>query len=142
MHTYAYNFVDPQREKVNLMEFKNYFLCHKAYVVKNLQNEILGSFYIKPNFPGRCSHICNAGFIVRKDVRGNGIGKFMGSQMLILAKQLGFEAVMYNLVFETNIASIKIWDSLGFKRIGIIPNAAYLSNGKCVNAIQFYYNLK
>lgn len=26
---------------------------------------VAGCFYVKPNFPGRCSHVCNGGFIVR-----------------------------------------------------------------------------
>lgn len=44
-------------------EFRGYFLSHAAFVVKSLDaqdadgdnNAVLGCFYIKPNFPGRCS---------------------------------------------------------------------------------------
>ncbi len=32
--------------------------------------EVLGTFYLKPNFLVRCSHICNAGFIVQPALRG------------------------------------------------------------------------
>ena len=39
---------------------------------------VVGSFYVKPNYPDRCSHICNGGFLVSQNYRGNGIGKFLG----------------------------------------------------------------
>ena len=26
-------------------------------------------FYVKPNFPGRCAHVCNGGFITKKNFR-------------------------------------------------------------------------
>ena len=33
---------------------------------------------------------------------------------------------MFNLVYETNVASCRIWDALGFKRIGRVPNCGNL----------------
>ena len=59
----------PQKSLLSLTEFKNYFLSGDVFVVvkggkeqsrefsANLQENILGTFYIKPNFPGRCSHV-------------------------------------------------------------------------------------
>ena len=35
-----------------------------------LEVEVLGAFYLKPNFLVRCSHICNAGFIVQPVLGG------------------------------------------------------------------------
>ena len=34
----------------------------------------LGSFYIKPNYPGRSSHVCNGGFLVTEAARNKGVG--------------------------------------------------------------------
>ena len=62
----------------------------------------MGCFYVKPNFPGRCGHVCNGGFIVRKEVRGNGIGQMMGRSFLPLARDLGYSASFFNLVFVSN----------------------------------------
>lgn len=44
---------------------------------------------------------------------------------------------MFNLVYESNVASCRIWDALGFKRIGKIPGGGrLLSNpGQYVDAI-------
>ncbi|KAK3168129.1 hypothetical protein OEA41_004575 [Lepraria neglecta] len=34
----------------------------------------LGSFYVKPNYPGRSSHVCNGGFLVTEAARNRGWG--------------------------------------------------------------------
>lgn len=48
----------------------------------------LGSFYIKPNYPGRSSHVCNAGFLVTQAKRNCGVGKIMGKAYLEWAPRL------------------------------------------------------
>lgn len=132
----------PQEQKLSEAEFAAYWLAKDAFVVRESNTkEILGAFYLKPNFPGRCNHICNAGFIVQPQQRGKGIGKFMGEKMLEIAAWRGYAAVMFNLVFETNIPSLKLWQSLGFETIGRIPSAAHLKNGKIVDALMLYCQL-
>lgn len=48
----------------------------------------LGSFYVKPNYPGRSSHVCNGGFVVTPAARNKGVGKSMGQCYLDWAPQL------------------------------------------------------
>jgi GNAT superfamily N-acetyltransferase len=48
----------------------------------------LGSFYIKPNYPGRSSHICNGGFLVTDGARNRGVGRLMGETYLEWAPKL------------------------------------------------------
>lgn len=64
----------------------------------------LGTFYIKPNYPGkffvlgslntelmvigRCSHVCNAGFLTCTAARGQGAGTVMGRTYLDYAPKL------------------------------------------------------
>ena len=48
----------------------------------------LGSFYVKPNYPGRSSHVCNGGFLVTISARNKGVGKSMGQCYLDWAPQL------------------------------------------------------
>jgi L-amino acid N-acyltransferase YncA len=138
----------PQKEPLTNLEFDAYWLVGDAFVIKavnrnnqSLSPEILGAFYIKPNFAGRCNHICNAGFIVQPQMRGLGIGRFMGETMLLIAKSLGYQAVMFNLVFETNIPSIRLWQSLGFQTIGRIPAAVELEDSLYVDALVMYRQL-
>lgn len=44
----------------------------------NWEKQCLGSFYIKPNYPGRSSHVCNGGFLVTDGARNRGVGRLMG----------------------------------------------------------------
>jgi L-amino acid N-acyltransferase YncA len=139
----------PQDQPLSRPDFQAYWMKGDAFVVRQVQGgngdstvpKIVGAFYLKPNFPGRCSHICNAGFIVPPEVRGQGVGRFMGEAMLALARDRGYRAVMYNLIFETNAPSLKLWASLGFQEIGRIPNAAHLPDGRYVDVIMLHYAL-
>jgi GNAT superfamily N-acetyltransferase len=100
--------------------------------------QCLGSFYIKPNYPGRSSHVCNGGFLVSDVARNRGVGRLMGEGYLEWAPLLGFTYSVFNLVYETNIASARIWDALGFKRIGRVPGCGNLkSSDHMVDAIIF-----
>ncbi|OLN96079.1 Protein SPT10 [Colletotrichum chlorophyti] len=99
--------------------------------------ECLGSFYIKPNYPGRSSHVCNAGFLVTDASRNRGVGRLMGECYIDWAPKLGYTYSVFNLVYETNVASCRIWDALGFKRIGRVKGCGNLKSypGQLVDAI-------
>ncbi|KAA6408904.1 MAG: histone acetyltransferase Spt10 [Lasallia pustulata] len=86
----------------------------------------LGSFYVKPNYPGRSSHVCNGGFLVTDAARNRGVGRLMGEGYLEWAPKLGYTYSVFNLVYETNLASCRIWDALGFKRIGRVKGCGAL----------------
>jgi L-amino acid N-acyltransferase YncA len=142
----------PQSAPLSPADFAAYWLKGDAFVVRRRNRgamvssqtqipQILGAFYIKPNFPGRCGHICNAGFIVAPEVRGQGMGRWMGRAMLALARDRGYRAVMYNLVFETNVASLQLWASMGFQELGRVPAAALLPDGRYVDAVMLYRSL-
>jgi hypothetical protein len=55
---------------------------------KDWDKECLGSFYIKPNYPGRSSHVCNGGFLVTDGARNRGVGRLMGERYLEWAPKL------------------------------------------------------
>lgn len=55
---------------------------------KDWEKECLGSFYIKPNYPGRSSHVCNGGFLVTDGARNRGVGRLMGENYLQWAPKL------------------------------------------------------
>lgn len=48
----------------------------------------LGSFNIRPNYPGRSSHICNGMFLVTDAARNRGVGRLMGEGYLEWAPKL------------------------------------------------------
>jgi hypothetical protein len=44
------------------------------------------------------------------------------------APKLGYTYSVFNLVYETNVASLRIWDALGFKRIGRVKGCGNLKS--------------
>mmetsp|Transcript_3791 Transcript_3791/g.8372 ORF Transcript_3791/g.8372 Transcript_3791/m.8372 type:complete len:315 (+) Transcript_3791:86-1030(+) len=137
-------------------DWRDYFLSHTAFVVRALDNgmdsakrnsssqgEILGCFYIKPNFPGRCSHVCNGGFITAPRFRGLGIGRLMGKVFLRAARDLGYKSSYFDLVFSSNVGSVKLWESLGFMRVATLENAARLEGLEYLDtAFGYRYDLE
>lgn len=147
----------PFDQKFSYEEFTTYLFEHfAAILVEGEYNsewdnqtqefwseKFLGYFYVKPNYVGRSSHVCNGGFAVNHRRRGLGLGKEMGQKYLQYAPRLGYVYSVFNLVYETNVASWKIWDSLGFERTGYVKNAAALKNqNKLVGAIVFGKDLQ
>ncbi|GAA5922300.1 Spt10p [Sporobolomyces koalae] len=163
----------PQQEKLSLDEFYAYFFAADCFVAirdeppanltndgldrakdcsidtilagRELKDAVLGMYYVKPNYPGRSSHNCNAGFVVPTHHRGLRIGATLGRSYLHYAPLLGYRGSVFNLVYVSNVASVKIWDALGFKRAGLIPKAGLLKNQagdgeEYVDAIVFHYD--
>ena len=128
-------------------DFASYFLSHAAFAVKcrdkDAANEdLLGCFYIKPNFPGRCGHICNGGFITNPKYRRQGLASFMAHAYIGLARELGYKASYFNLVFVTNVASVQLWRKMGFDELAVVPKCGRLKgHDELVDAIAFYKEL-
>ncbi|KAI9459963.1 hypothetical protein HD554DRAFT_1599688 [Boletus coccyginus] len=87
---------------------------------------VVGFYYVKPNYPGRSSHICNAGFLVPPSHRAGGYGRVLARSYLYYAPRLGYEVSVFNLVYVNNVASVKLWERLGFVKAGLIPRAGRL----------------
>jgi len=92
----------------------------KTFVAK-IGDEIVGVYLIKPNQVDRGSHIANASYIVDENKRGFGIGKSLALHSISTAKELGYKAMQFNFVVSTNKAAVNLWQSVGFKIIGTIP---------------------
>lgn len=108
---------------LSLEEFDDYWLAHKSLVaVARLEGQLAGSYYLKPNFAGRAAHIANAGYFVVPELRGRGIGEAIVRHSFDEATRLGFDALQFNLVFESNPAR-RLYERLGFEEVGRIPEA-------------------
>jgi GNAT superfamily N-acetyltransferase len=83
---------------------------------------LIGGYYIRPNYAGRAAHIANAGYFVLAAYRETGVGRALVEHSLHEARRLGFDAMQYNLVFESNPAR-SMYTRLGFRQIGRIPHA-------------------
>ena len=116
--SYVFSNDIPKTEIYNIW-MKNTQRVYVAVVDEKIQ----GTYYIKPNQPGRGAHVCNAGYIVSSEARGKGIGKLMCLHSIIESKKLGYSAMQYNLVVSTNVGAIKVWKDFGFEIVGTLPNA-------------------
>jgi GNAT superfamily N-acetyltransferase len=84
--------------------------------------DLLGAYYLKPNFAARAAHIANAGYVVAEVARGRGVGRALVEDSVWRAPLMGFDAVQFNLVFASNPAR-SLYTELGWKEIGRIPEA-------------------
>jgi GNAT superfamily N-acetyltransferase len=91
-------------------------------VVAVLDDEVVGAYYLKPNFPGRAAHIANAGYAVALAHRRGGVGRLLVEDSLWRAPLLGFDAIQFNLVFAGNPAR-SLYEELGWREIGRLPDA-------------------
>lgn len=113
----------PHAPPLQREEFEQYWLAHSSSVVVAIcEGELAGAYYIKPNFVGRASHIANAGYFVVAKRRGAGIGRALVEHSLAEARRAGFDAMQFNLVFESNPAR-SLYERLGFAPVGRIPAA-------------------
>ncbi|HXY28645.1 MAG TPA: GNAT family N-acetyltransferase [Acidimicrobiales bacterium] len=113
----------PQRLPLSRAEFDDYWIARSAAVhLARSANQLVGAYYLKPNYVGRAAHIANAGYFVRAPFRGAGIGRSMVEHSLHRARCLGFDAMVFNLVFDSNPART-LYRRLGFTEVGRIPRA-------------------
>ena len=95
---------------------------HNAHVVL-LDGEVVASYIVKANQPGRGSHVANASYMTAASARNRGIAGIMCGHSLRLAKSRGFRAMQFNIVVATNKVAVGLWQKHGFRIIGTLPGA-------------------
>jgi ribosomal protein S18 acetylase RimI-like enzyme len=104
-------------------DFARAWLRDKTVVIVARANgRVAGSYHLVPNFGGRAAHIGNAGYMVHPDFRRQGIGRALVEHSIAEAPRHGFDALMFNLVFESNPARY-LYEGFGFQAIGRVPEA-------------------
>lgn len=111
---------DPNSPKESL---HNYWFADNmdTFVAVNEKDEILGTYFIKPNQIGLGDHIANCGYMVNPDFHGKGTGKMLCEHSIRLAKEKGYLGIQFNLVVSTNTVAVKLWQKFGFDIIGTLP---------------------
>ncbi|HMO39929.1 MAG TPA: N-acetyltransferase [Saprospiraceae bacterium] len=102
---------------------------------------VAGAYIVKPNQPGHGAHIANAAYMVAQEFRGQGIGRLLGEHSLAAAKAAGYRAMQYNMVIRTNTSAVQLWQSLGFRIIGTVPEAFWHYEQGYVDAYIMYRKL-
>ena len=86
-------------------------------------SRVLGTAKMGPNRPGAGSHIATASFMVAADARGRGVGRALGEYALSWAQKEGYAAMQFNAVVASNHAAVRLWQALGFRVVGTVPEA-------------------
>jgi ribosomal protein S18 acetylase RimI-like enzyme len=94
----------------------------KTFVCEQ-NGQIVGTYYLKPNQPGLGVHVCNCGYMVAVEARGQGLARAMCEHSQTIARELGYQAMQFNLVVATNEAAVRLWQKLGFAVVGRLPKA-------------------
>src|SRR5688572_8797294 len=113
---------------------------HATYVAL-VDGHVVGSYFLTPNQPGLGAHVCNAGYMVARRARGQGLGRAMGEHSLAEARRLGYRAMQFNMVVSTNTHAVSLWKSLGFHVVGALPGAFRHAQHGFVDALVMYRSL-
>jgi GNAT superfamily N-acetyltransferase len=118
--------------------FEDTWLRPVAVVVAAVDDDgLAGAYYLKPNQPGRGAHIANAGYVVDRRRRGQGIGELLVVDSIGRAPLAGFDAVQFNWVFASNPAR-SLYERHGWTEIGRVPDAVGRPDGSREPAIIYW----
>ena len=113
----------PQAGPISYDEFRDYWVDGKTSVVAawaSGDGAFVGSYHLKPNGYGRAAHVANGGYFVVPEWRGKGAGQALVRHSMGWAQTLGFDALQFNFVFESNPAR-SLYERLGFQQVGRVP---------------------
>lgn len=102
---------------------------------------VIGTYYVRPNQPGRGDHVANGGYIVAPVARGRGLAVTLCEHSLATARRLGYSAMQFNFVVATNTAAVRAWEKCGFAVVGRIPRAFRHKQRGLVDALVMFREL-
>lgn len=96
---------------------------HETWLAETSDGRALGMYQISPNHDGPGAHVANGSYMVAASARGGGVGRAMVEHSLRRCAEIGFRAIQFNAVAETNTGAIALYERLGFSTVGIVPEA-------------------
>ena len=131
----------PQEEYLNA-ETGGKFFSEQSYTGVAWENgRIYGLYILHPNNIGRCGHICNASYAVSSESRGKHIGEKLVLDCMEQAKNTGFKILQFNAVVESNIHARHLYERIGFRQLGTIPNGFRMKDGSYANICPYFIEL-
>ncbi|KAF0093881.1 MAG: N-acetyltransferase GCN5 [Puniceicoccaceae bacterium 5H] len=121
---------------------RNWIELPKAtFVAVGPAGALWGTYYLKPNQPGQGAHVCNCGYVTAAEAQGRGVATALCTHSQAEAVRQGFRAMQFNLVVSTNIRAVRLWQHLGFARVGTLPGAFCHPSAGEVDAYVMYQRL-
>jgi L-amino acid N-acyltransferase YncA len=106
--------------------------------VAEREGRILGTYFIRPNHPGRGAHVANAGYMVAAEARGQGLATALCEHSIANARRQGYRAMQFNFVVSTNLGAIRVWERCGFAVVGRLPGVFRHRTEGYVDALVFH----
>lgn len=93
---------------------------------------IVGYFYFSPWRSGRqaLDKVAEISFYISREYRGQGLGKTIMTEALVLAEKKGLKYLLA-ILLDTNKASIGLLKKFSFEICGHLPEIARLTNRTC-----------
>ncbi len=130
----------PAQDEFTGEQAANLFAAQSACRVAVEEDRVKGVYIVHPVNDGRCGHIANASYAVAESARCRGIGRALVEDSIAAARSIGFTGMQYNAVVSVNAAAIKLYEDIGFVRIGRIPGGYRMLDGSFSDT--FIYLLK
>jgi ribosomal protein S18 acetylase RimI-like enzyme len=102
---------------------------------------IVGTYYLRANYAGNGSHVCNCGYMTRAGHTGRGIARALCRHSLEYGRAAGYRAMQFNYVVSTNERAVRLWQSMGFEIIGRLPGAFRHPTKGFVDSLVMYQSL-
>ena len=132
----------PQTEPLTLAEGTAFFAEQTLTAVAvDEDGTVLRMYILHPNNIGRCGHIANASYAVARHARGRGVGEALVRDSLKQAKAHGFRLMQFNAVVATNTRALRLYEKVGFTRLGVIPKGFRLPDGTYADIVPQYIEL-
>lgn len=128
----------PQEEELDEKSGVEFFLSQSFTGLAVLKGEVVGLYILHPNNVGRCGHISNASYAVKSDIRGKGIGELLVRHSIKKAAELGFGILQFNAVVKNNERALKLYEKIGFTKLGIISGGFRLKDERYEDIIPHY----
>lgn len=71
-------------------------------------------------------------------MRGKGIGEKLVQHCMSKAKELGFRILQFNAVVKSNQRALRLYEKLGFVKLGVIPGGFLNKDGTYEDIIPHY----
>lgn len=118
--TYAY---DPDMDEAEGRSLWMIGPPGRTVVATDPDGIVLGTANMYANRQGPGSHVASASFMVDPRDAGRGTGRALGEHVIAWAHKMGFRAIQFNAVVETNAPAVALWRSLGFEVLTTVPEA-------------------
>ena len=130
------------QEKTLTVQTAEEFFSSQSFTAAAVDNgEVVGLYILHPNNVGRCGHIANASYAVRRELRGKQIGRELVSHSLRKCAELGFHILQFNAVVADNKPALALYESLGFRQLGVIPGGFRKKDGSYADIIPHYFDV-